>query len=45
MAGRILESDACSQNKVFRTAANVGYKYPTYGFQTAFIYLINNACF
>ena len=28
--GRILESDACSQNKVFKIAENVGYEYPTY---------------
>ena len=26
---RILESDACLQNKISK-AANVGYKYPTY---------------
>jgi hypothetical protein len=25
---RILESDACSQNKVFRAAANIGYRNP-----------------
>ena len=26
--GRILESDACSQNKGFKNAENVGHKYP-----------------
>ena len=28
--GRILETDACSQNKFFRGWKNVGYGYPTY---------------
>ena len=28
--GRVLESDTCSQNKLFRVAANVGFENPTY---------------